>query len=183
MISETVCEMAPWPSRTEPGTLCSMRYAFATHLIPNPHPISFAHNLFTSNPIILQFCTEHHSSTAVLCTNLQSDWTTEADVMDKRAFARSEFKMRFGRIYNFTQGLRSISDKISLYDASFHPSSAARFYEISSFNLNDNIKPNEASTKPLRARETLKKTFDHIVSALWWPWNVKCWDICRRNDD
>ena len=38
------------------------------------------------------------SITAVLCAKLQTHWTIETYVMDKRDFIRFEFKMSFGRI-------------------------------------------------------------------------------------
>ena len=61
--------------------------------------ILFVYNIRFNNPIVLKFCTEHGSYTVVLCTKFQDDWIIETDVMDKRDFARSEFKMIFGRIY------------------------------------------------------------------------------------
>ena len=48
--------------------------------------------------MVLKFCTEHGSGTAVLCENFQTDWTNKTGVTDKRDFARFEFKMSFGRI-------------------------------------------------------------------------------------
>ena len=38
---------------------------------PKSHKIWFAHCLFTTHPIILKFCTEHGSYTAVLCAKFQ----------------------------------------------------------------------------------------------------------------
>ena len=61
--------------------------------------ILFVYNIRFNNPIVLKFCTEHGSYTVVLCTKFQDDWIIETDVMDKRDFARSEFKMIFGRMY------------------------------------------------------------------------------------
>ena len=49
-------------------------------------------------PIILQFNTEHGCDIAVLCAKLQNIWTIGTTVMDKRNFARFQFKMSFGRI-------------------------------------------------------------------------------------
>ena len=37
----------------------------------------FVHNLNFNRPIILKFCTEHGSDTAVLCAKFQNDWTTK----------------------------------------------------------------------------------------------------------
>ena len=42
----------------------------------------FAHDLFLCRPIILKFCTEHGSDTAMLCAKFQNDWATEMDVVD-----------------------------------------------------------------------------------------------------
>ena len=35
----------------------------------------FFHNLFSNHPMILKFCTEHGSLTAVLCANFENHWT------------------------------------------------------------------------------------------------------------
>ena len=43
---------------------------------------SFAHNLICSCPIILKFCTEQGSDTAMLCAKFQNDGETEMDVME-----------------------------------------------------------------------------------------------------
>ena len=43
----------------------------------------FAHNLFLSCSIVLIFCTEHGSDTAVLWAKYQKDWATEMAVMEK----------------------------------------------------------------------------------------------------
>ena len=58
--------------------------------------VSFAHNLFCICLVVLKFCTEHGSDTAVLCTTFQNDWATETDVMVERDFANFEFTMSFG---------------------------------------------------------------------------------------
>ena len=78
--------------------LCATRYLSETHLIPKSVEIWFAHSLFLNYLIILKFCTEHGSFTALLCAKFQNDLTTEMDVMDERDFARFEFKMSFGWI-------------------------------------------------------------------------------------
>ena len=67
-----------------PGVLCNIAYLSRIYLKPKYHEISFAHDLFISNPIILKFCTEHGSDTVVLCAKFQSDWTTQMDVMDEK---------------------------------------------------------------------------------------------------
>ena len=45
-------------------------------------------NLLLCCQIILKFCTEHGSITAVLCANFQNDLTTKMDVMDEQEFKR-----------------------------------------------------------------------------------------------
>ena len=80
--------------------LCNIRYPPATHLKLKSRKIPFAYNLSISYPIVFFFsnCTEHGNDTAMLCANYQTNWTIEMEVMDKRDFARFEFKMSFGRI-------------------------------------------------------------------------------------
>ena len=69
------------------------------HNIGNPtethiksREISFAHSYSFSYPIMLKFCTEHGSITAVLCAKFQNDWTSYMGVMDERDFTRFELK-------------------------------------------------------------------------------------------
>ena len=42
------------------------------------------HNIHFSCPIILKFCTEHGSITAMLCAKFQNDWATVKYVMGKK---------------------------------------------------------------------------------------------------
>ena len=89
--------------RTRPtGALCN------THLKLKSREVSFAHNWFRNYPIILEFCTERGCDAVVLCAKFQNDWTTKRDAMDKRDFARLEFKMRFGRLSYIEQGPRCL---------------------------------------------------------------------------
>ena len=44
-----------------------------THLNPKSHVISVVHIIFPTYPIVLIFCTEHGSDTAVLCPKHQND--------------------------------------------------------------------------------------------------------------
>ena len=55
----------------EPGVLYNMGYPPETYLKLKSREISFPHNLFSSNPIVLKFSTEHGSNTAVLCAKFQ----------------------------------------------------------------------------------------------------------------
>ena len=87
-----------------PGVLCNIGYPSEPHLKLKSHEISFVHNICCDCPIGLKFCTEHGSDTVVLCTKFQSNRSTEAWVMGKRYFARSHFKMNFGRISYIAQG-------------------------------------------------------------------------------
>ena len=83
--------------------LCNTGHPSETHLKLKSREISFFHNTRVNNPIILIFCTEHDSITAVLRVKCQNDWTTETDVIDEQDFARFEFKMSFARISYITQ--------------------------------------------------------------------------------
>ena len=82
---------------TRTWELCNIRYPSQT-LKPKSREISFANILFISYPIVLKFCTEHGSDTAVLCAKFQNDWTTKTAVMDDRDFARFEFNSNFRRM-------------------------------------------------------------------------------------
>ena len=75
------------------GDLCNIGYLSGAHFKPKSCEISFARNLFLGYSIILKFCTEHGSDTAVLCAKFQNDWMNETDVMDEQVFARFEFKI------------------------------------------------------------------------------------------
>ena len=59
-----------------PGGLCN-----ADRMpVWNSREISFAQNSLLSHLIVLKFCTEHGSITAMLCVRFQNDRTIEADV-------------------------------------------------------------------------------------------------------
>ena len=76
----------------------NIAYPFETYLKPKPREISFGHNLLLSCTVVLKFCTEHGSVTAVLCAKYQNDLTIEMDVLNERSFARFEFDVSFGEI-------------------------------------------------------------------------------------
>ena len=72
------------------GNWCNIRYPpkslFNSNLIH--------HNIHLNRyQIILKFCTEHGSITAVLYAKFQNDWATQEWIRDKRDFARFEFQM------------------------------------------------------------------------------------------
>ena len=54
--------------------------------------ISFSHNIQSHFPIILKFCTERDSHTAVLCAKFQNDRTSKEEIADIRDFAIFEFE-------------------------------------------------------------------------------------------
>ena len=58
---------------------------------------------FVSYAIVLIFCTELGSDTAVLCAKFQTNWTIGTEVVDERDFARFQFKICFGRISYIAQ--------------------------------------------------------------------------------
>ena len=84
----------------------NMEYPSEKHLKLKSRKISFVHNSHIEFPIILKFCTEHGSTTAVLCAKFQNYWTIKTDVMDERDFTRFEFKMLFGQISHIAHGPR-----------------------------------------------------------------------------
>ena len=59
--------------KDSPGVLCNMEYLSETHLKLKSHEISFIHKICRSCLIILKFCTEHGSDTAVLFAKFQDD--------------------------------------------------------------------------------------------------------------
>ena len=76
-----------------PGALYTMGYPSKTHLKPKSHEISFPYNLFPNYQLILGFCTNHDSITAVHSANFQNDGTNKTDVIDEPVFTRFEFKL------------------------------------------------------------------------------------------
>ena len=84
-----------------------MEYPPKRHIKLDSREVSFTRNLFCNYPIVLKFCIEHGSDTAVLCAKFQNDRTMETGVMDERDFARFEFKISFGRI-SYTAPFRSL---------------------------------------------------------------------------
>ena len=57
--------------------------------------ILIARNILLRCQMVVKFCTEHGSITAVLCANFQNDLTIEIDVLKERHFVRFEFKLSF----------------------------------------------------------------------------------------
>ena len=92
----------------QPRGAVHIGYPSETHLKLKSRKISFANNIRFNRPILLKFCTEHGSITAMLFEKLQNDWTTGADVMNGGDFARFEFKMSFGRISYIAQHSRDV---------------------------------------------------------------------------
>ena len=62
---------------------------------PNSRKNSFVDNLFRSRRILLTFCPEHDSHTAVLCAKFQKDSSTIIDIMGQRYFAIFQFNTDF----------------------------------------------------------------------------------------
>ena len=82
----------------ESGAMCNMGYLSETHLKLKSRKISFIHNSHSKFPIVLKFCTEHGSTTVVLCAKFHNNWTIKMGDMDERNFTRFEFKMHFRRM-------------------------------------------------------------------------------------
>ena len=56
--------------------LCNIGYPSETYLKLKFREMSFLNNSRFGYPIVVTFCTEHGSDTAVLCAKFQNDWTT-----------------------------------------------------------------------------------------------------------
>ena len=74
------------------GVCCNIEYPVETHFKQKSCKILFAHELFLSYPITLNFCTEHGSGTAVLCAKFQNDLAKERVVMNAWDFTRFTFR-------------------------------------------------------------------------------------------
>ena len=87
------CSTRTGVNSMDSGGLWHYRISSKTQLKCKSREIPFAHILFFSCPIVLQFCIEHGSATAVLCAKLQNNWATKKDVMDQWDFVRFGFEM------------------------------------------------------------------------------------------
>ena len=61
---------------------CGIGYPPQTHIKVKSRGISFVNNVHFNCPIVLKFCTEYGSITAVLCAKFQNDRTMEIEVVD-----------------------------------------------------------------------------------------------------
>ena len=62
-----------------------------TQLKPKSHEISFAHNLYSSYPIVWKVCTDTAVVLPCFVQKIQTDWTTETGVTGDWDFAIFEF--------------------------------------------------------------------------------------------
>ena len=114
---------AIWPAMDDPWAPGMDRdpvqygYPSQTHHELKFHKNSTSYNLFLSRPIILNFCTEHGSDTAVLCAKFQNDWTTCRVVVEEWDFAKNEIKRSFRGISVIAMGLKIVIG-LALYPTS-----------------------------------------------------------------
>ena len=89
--------------------------------VPQSHEFSFVHHLTYKRLLILQFCIEHGSDTAMLGCKF---WATEIRVTNQWVFARFEFQMLFGANFgnwsnsmfiNWVRNLRLIDIIVALF--------------------------------------------------------------------
>ena len=78
-----------WPYRQ---SQCLLPIAIYTsyqqkNLMLKSYKIVFVYTYFSSKYILLIFCTEHGSITAMLCAKFQKDWLTLTDVTDQWVFS------------------------------------------------------------------------------------------------
>ena len=57
-----------------PGDCCNIEQPSETHLKLTSHQNSFFDDIHVNCQIILKICTEHGSTTAMLCAKFQNDW-------------------------------------------------------------------------------------------------------------
>ena len=67
---------------------CCNIYLHKTDMKLKSHETTFANHLILNGVLVLKIFREQGSDTAVLCAKLQSNWATEADVMDEQVFTR-----------------------------------------------------------------------------------------------
>ena len=77
------------------------------YLIMKSYSVSSSHNIDFSWQILLKFCTEQGSMTAVLCAKFQKDAWTKKVVMDRWYLSRFEFKMDGRHIGCIVMSLRN----------------------------------------------------------------------------
>ena len=73
--------------------LCNIGYPSVTQLNFKFRENSFVHNIHSSCPIVLKFCTDPSTTTTVLCTKVWNDWSDKQYVLSKRDFERFGRKM------------------------------------------------------------------------------------------
>ena len=74
------------------GVYCKLGDLYEIYIKLKSREISFINNTHFSCLIVLIFCTENGSHTAVLCTKSQSDWTIEKLIRDRDMFVLFELK-------------------------------------------------------------------------------------------
>ena len=85
------------------GAVQYIGYLSGTHLKLKSCEISFVHDICLCCPIVLKFCTEYDSDTAVRCAKFQDDLIIEMALMVEQDLVRFEFKMGFRRIFYIAQ--------------------------------------------------------------------------------
>ena len=93
-----ISRLASRALRSNHVVLCNKGYPSETHLELKPREISFVHNILFNNPIVLNFCTEHGSITAVFYAKFQM-----IGQLRQMFWKICEIKMSFGRISYITQ--------------------------------------------------------------------------------
>ena len=83
-LTTTICSWKKWTRiyvRYEPVGCCNMEYPPETYIKLKSREILFGHNSLLICRIVLKFCTQHGSITAVLCANFQNDLTDEMHIL------------------------------------------------------------------------------------------------------
>ena len=68
------------------GSAVQKGYPSETQLKLKSREIAFLHNISFSCPIVLKFCTEHGSDTAMLCAKNKTYWITNEESYGRTRF-------------------------------------------------------------------------------------------------
>ena len=87
--------------KNEAGVCCNIGDLYEINLKLTSREISLINNTHFICLIVLIFCTEDGSDTAVLCTKSQNEWTIEKYIRDRRYVCVIWVKMSFGDILHY----------------------------------------------------------------------------------
>ena len=150
--------------------------------------MSFIHNICYCYLIVLKFCTEHGSITAVLCAKFQNHWTTEKNAMDRWHFMRFDLKLSLRQMLTTAMAPGSggglLVQLITCYICCWQRHNRVRedhkdnyiVWQIMPRTVNTTLCITVTSWKlPLGGLMTFSHLKDHIW--IWWKFWKSCADI------